>query len=93
MSNLYAIGDIHGQRGMLEILFEKVPFQEDDEIIFIGDYIDRGPDSRGVVETVLEFKLTHPKTTFLRGNHEDLFLDYLSGKNEYQPGPGGGGAG
>jgi serine/threonine protein phosphatase 1 len=86
MSNLYAIGDIHGQRGMLEILFEKVPFQKDDEIVFIGDYIDRGPDSKGVVEDVLQFKKTHPNSTFLRGNHEDLFLDYLNGDNNYQPG-------
>lgn len=86
MSNLYAIGDIHGQAGMLNILIEKVPFEKDDEIVFIGDYIDRGPDSRGVVEAVLEFKLAYPKTTFLRGNHEGLLLDYLSDGGEYQNG-------
>jgi len=86
LSNLYAIGDIHGQAGMLNILIEKVPFEKDDEIVFIGDYIDRGPDSRGVVEAVLEFGLMYPKTTFLRGNHEDLLLDFLNGRGGYQPG-------
>ncbi|MEE9240536.1 MAG: metallophosphoesterase family protein [bacterium] len=86
MSNLYAVGDIHGQAGMLSLLIEKVPFKEDDEIVFIGDYIDRGPDSRSVVDAVLEFKLKFPKTVFLRGNHEDLFLDYLKEEGNYQNG-------
>ena len=85
-SNLYAIGDIHGQRRMLDLLIGKVPFKKDDEIVFIGDYIDRGPDSRGVVDAVLEFKLKFPNTTFLRGNHEDMFLDYVKGEGNYQNG-------
>ncbi len=71
---------------MLAVLIEKVPFKEDDEIVFIGDYIDRGPDSRGVVDAVLEFKLKFPKTVFLRGNHEDLFLDYLKEEGKYPKG-------
>ncbi len=86
MPNLYAIGDIHGQRGMLDMLVEKVPFKKDDEIVFIGDYIDRGPDSRGVVEAVLEFKLSYPNTTCLRGNHEDMFLDYIKEEGNYPRG-------
>ena len=86
MPNLYAIGDIHGQRGMLDLLIEKVPFEKDDEIVFIGDYIDRGLDSRGVVEAVLEFKLTYPNTTCFRGNHEDMFLDYIKEEERYPKG-------
>ena len=86
MSNLYAIGDIHGQRGMLDMLIEKVPLEKDDEIVFIGDYIDRGPDSRGVVDAVLEFKLNYPNTTCLRGNHEDMFLDYIKDEKKYPKG-------
>ena len=42
---------------MLAVLIEKVPFKEDDEIVFIGDYIARGPDSRSVVDAVVEFNL------------------------------------
>ncbi|MFP6871234.1 MAG: metallophosphoesterase family protein [Nitrospinota bacterium] len=86
MSNLYAIGDIHGQRRMLDMLLEKVPLEKDDEIVFIGDYIDRGPDSRGVVDAVLEFKLAYPNTTCLRGNHEDMFLDYIKAEENYPRG-------
>lgn len=86
MSNLYAVGDIHGQIHMLEALVERVPFQEDDEIVFLGDSIDRGRDSKAVVEFLIGFKREYPKTVFLRGNHEDMFLDYLSGGGSYYPG-------
>lgn len=86
MSNLYAVGDIHGQIHMLEALVERVPFQEDDEIVFLGDYIDRGRDSKAVVDLLIRFKREFPKTVFLRGNHEDMFLDYLSGGGSYHPG-------
>ncbi|MBI3126604.1 MAG: serine/threonine protein phosphatase [Candidatus Tectomicrobia bacterium] len=85
MPNLYAIGDIHGQRAMLEELIRRVPFQPEDEIVFIGDFIDRGPDPKGVVDRVLEFKLRHPKTVCLRGNHEDMFLDFLRQQGRYEP--------
>jgi len=86
MSNMYAFGDIHGQRGMLDMLIKKVPLEKDDEIIFIGDYIDRGPDARGVVDAVLKLKLAYPNTTCLRGNHEDMFLDYIKEEKKYPQG-------
>ncbi len=85
MSNLYAIGDVHGQLHMLDALARRVPFREDDEIVFLGDFIDRGPDSRGVVEFLMEFRRKYPKTVCLRGNHEDMFLDYLAGGGIYHP--------
>ncbi len=86
MSNLYAIGDVHGQLRMLETLVERVPFREEDEIVFLGDFIDRGDDSRGVVEFLMEFKCRYPGTVCLRGNHEDMFLDHLAGGGSYYPG-------
>ncbi len=86
MGNLFSIGDIHGQRPMLDLMIDRVPFQKDDEIVFIGDFIDRGPDSRGVVDAVLEFRLKFSNTTCLRGNHEDIFLDYIKGEDRYDPG-------
>ncbi len=46
-------------------------------VIFLGDYIDRGPDSRGVIDSLIEFKKSYPRSLFLRGNHEDTFLDYV----------------
>ena len=46
----YAIGDIHGCLDSLEALLGVVPFNRHDQVVFLGDYIDRGPDSKGVVE-------------------------------------------
>lgn len=75
---IYAIGDIHGQvtmlREMLDLLRAE-PLQESDTVIFLGDYIDRGEDTRAVIETLLAFREEHPNTIFLRGNHEQLMLD------------------
>ncbi|MBW2668112.1 MAG: metallophosphoesterase [Deltaproteobacteria bacterium] len=50
---LYAIGDIHGERELLEELLASLPFRDGDRLVFVGDYVDRGPDSKGVVETLL----------------------------------------
>ena len=86
MSNLYAVGDIHGQIHMLEALVERAPFEEDDEIVFLGDYIDRGRDSKAVVNLLIRFKREYPNAVFLRGNHEDMLLDYLAGGGSYHPG-------
>ena len=68
-----AIGDIHGCHAALTCLLEKVKPCADDRIIFLGDYIDRGPDSRAVVDSLI--KLTTTCTPFfLRGNHEAMVL-------------------
>lgn len=74
---LYAIGDIHGCRKALVDLLERIPFQPGDELVFLGDYIDRGPQSREVVEYLLANR--KPGWRFLRGNHEQLLLDWLDG--------------
>jgi serine/threonine protein phosphatase 1 len=73
---LYAVGDIHGECEMLEELLASLPLAEDDRFVFVGDYVDRGPDSRGVVERLIELSERHP-CTFLCGNHESMFLDFL----------------
>ena len=75
----FAIGDIHGDLGSLRKLFERLPtLVPDDTIVFLGDYIDRGPDSAGVVKWLREFSLTSPaKVVFLRGNHEDAWLQVI----------------
>jgi serine/threonine protein phosphatase 1 len=75
----FAIGDIHGDLDALELLFSRLPELTDkDTVVFLGDYIDRGPNSRGVVEWVRIFMRTTPaKTVCLRGNHEDAWLQVL----------------
>jgi serine/threonine protein phosphatase 1 len=73
---LYAIGDIHGEREALEELLAALPLQPDDHLVFVGDYVDRGPDSRGVIDLLLKVSDQRP-CTFLIGNHESMFLDFL----------------
>ena len=75
-SLLFAVGDIHGECEMLEELLAKLPLQEGDRVVFVGDYVDRGPDSRGVVDLLLAFAREWP-CVFLLGNHESMFLDFI----------------
>ena len=78
MEKIYAVGDIHGCLDKLKKLMDKIkPIDESDTLIFLGDYIDRGPDSKGVVECLLELKDTLRHLVCLRGNHEEMFLDYI----------------
>jgi serine/threonine protein phosphatase 1 len=74
---LLAVGDIHGCLEKLEALLAKVEPTENDTIVFLGDYINRGPDSKGVVDFLLDFKTQVP-SVFLLGNHEKMLLDYIS---------------
>ena len=69
-----AIGDIHGCHVALITLLELVEPKPPDRIIFLGDYIDRGPASRQVVESLLKLGRQHA-AVFLRGNHEVMILD------------------
>jgi serine/threonine protein phosphatase 1 len=73
---LYAVGDIHGESAKLEALLASLPLEEGDRFVFVGDYVDRGPDSRGVVDRLVALAKRHP-CTFLCGNHESMFLDFL----------------
>ena len=74
---LIAIGDLHGYVGGLKSLLELIEPRKEDQLVFLGDYIDRGPDSFGVIETLLTLKQQYPNTVFLRGNHEQWLLNWL----------------
>ncbi|MFQ5514405.1 MAG: metallophosphoesterase family protein [Myxococcota bacterium] len=76
---LYAIGDIHGMREKLEELLRTLPLEPDDHLIFIGDYVDRGPDPAGTVEVLTQLS-EQRRCTFLLGNHEAMFLAFLGWK-------------
>lgn len=82
MGRTFAIGDIHGDRQALDTLLERLPALEaEDTLVFLGDYVDRGPDSRGVVERVMRLPQETPaRVVTLRGNHEDKWLDCYQGK-------------
>lgn len=78
---VYAIGDIHGRKDLLERLVPQIADHagaRDYELIFLGDYIDRGPDSAGVVDYLLHAEaLSGVDCTFLKGNHEATLIDFL----------------
>lgn len=75
---IYAIGDVHGMLFKLERLLDRIPFRADrDLLIFVGDYVDRGPDSRGVIERVLQLMAQGIQLVCLRGNHELMMENYL----------------
>ncbi|MEQ1824096.1 MAG: metallophosphoesterase family protein [Fimbriimonadaceae bacterium] len=69
-----AVGDIHGQRNKLEQLLSQMKLDEIETLIFIGDYIDRGPDSPGTIELLLDVSKS-VNCVFLRGNHEQMLLE------------------
>ena len=77
---IFVVGDVHGCLEMLKRLIDKIEWNSsNDRLIFIGDYIDRGQDSKGVVDFILKLKKDSPLIQCLIGNHEQMFLDYLSG--------------
>ena len=81
----FAIGDIHGNLSNLEQLMEEIKPAFDlqqDTLVFLGDYIDRGPDSKGVVDFILQLRKDLPHVVCLKGNHEAMLLDWvLKGEN------------
>ncbi|MGH7893471.1 MAG: metallophosphoesterase family protein, partial [Candidatus Binatia bacterium] len=75
---LFAIGDIHGCVEELTQLLGALPLTAKDTVVCVGDYIDRGPDSRGVIAALLAWRPTTPaEVVFLKGNHEDMALGFL----------------
>jgi serine/threonine protein phosphatase 1 len=73
----YIVGDIHGQYYKLIKLIKLIEenISPDDIIIFLGDYIDRGEDSCKVIEYLADISVKY-NSCFLKGNHEDMFLNY-----------------
>jgi len=76
------IGDIHGCYSSLAALLEKIEGRAD-SFVFVGDYVDRGPDSRKVIELLLRLKTRLPQPVFLKGNHEFMFLQVIRGQDPF----------
>ena len=88
----YAIGDIHGMYDHLIALMGKIKSDYTDypkgttcRLVFLGDYIDRGPKSRDCVEYLManEFGLENAHCIFLKGNHEDMMLDHYAAQDTH----------
>ncbi len=73
----YAISDVHGCADTLKALLNRIGPTGGDVLFFLGDYIDRGPNSKGVVDILLELEAGDIETVCLRGNHEELLLRAL----------------
>jgi serine/threonine protein phosphatase 1 len=71
-----AIGDVHGCSQALRAVVDAIELTKDDTLVMMGDYIDRGPDSRGTIDLVLELEQTYRLVPLL-GNHELMLLDSL----------------
>ena len=81
MANTYVVGDIHGCRRALGQLLGRInPDPVADTLVFLGDYIDRGPDSCGVIGDLIALGRKFTRLVFLKGNHEAALLDYLAGR-------------
>lgn len=82
-TRLYAIGDVHGRLDLLTALQEMIARDaaaagaERNLVVYLGDYIDRGPDSRGVIDRLIDAPLAGFESVTLRGNHEQVLLDFL----------------
>jgi serine/threonine protein phosphatase 1 len=80
---VYAVGDLHGRSDLLAALLQQIEADAAASaatrrsLVFVGDYIDRGPDSRGVVELCLHALPQDFEAHFLKGNHEAIMLDFL----------------
>jgi len=81
---LYAIGDVHGCDELLADMHARIGRDlarraaRDYRIIHLGDYVDRGPDSRAVIERLAMMRHADAKVICLRGNHDDLLLDFIA---------------
>jgi serine/threonine protein phosphatase 1 len=75
----FVVGDIHGRRAQLASLLEALPRETaSDTLVFLGDLIDRGPDAPGVVSDILAMHRENPeRVVTLRGNHEQMMLDFI----------------
>ena len=77
----FVVGDVHGRRTQLQRLLEMIPRDEaSDMLVFLGDLIDRGPDAPGCVDLVMKLQCDNRERVLcLRGNHEQMLLDFIEG--------------
>jgi len=78
---LIAIGDIHGCLAALESVWQAIDARPDDTVVILGDVVDRGPDSKGVIDRLIQYS-NHCKLIVIQGNHEEMMLDVV---RENQP--------
>ena len=82
-TRVYCIGDIHGRADLLaalheQIIADSVAYNGQKMLIYLGDYIDRGLHSKDVLDLLIDKPLEGYQSIYLRGNHEQVLLDFLN---------------
>ena len=87
-TRIYVVGDIHGRSDLLTRIHEAIRIDVRDRptslkrtVVYLGDYVDRGPGSFNVLETLIRTPLEGMKSVYLKGNHEDMMLRFIRGDN------------
>ncbi len=78
-----AISDIHGCNKTFHQLLDNIKYSSTDQLFLLGDYIDRGPDSKGVLDTIMDLQEKGHRVHCLKGNHEQMLQNAI-GSNDYQ---------
>ena len=87
VSQLFAIGDVHGCYSLLKKIQDKI-FKISNKVegskilIYLGDYVDRGPKVKETIKSIINFKPKDFNRVFLRGNHDQMLLDFVNGKHD-----------
>ena len=86
---IYTIGDIHGCAALLDRLHERIEddarsFAGEKAIVYLGDYVDRGPDSRGVIDRLIGRVPKGLSARYVKGNHDQALLDFLGDAEAYR---------
>lgn len=88
--HLYAIGDIHGHLGLLkaahDLIADDMARHGTGQVIHVGDLVDRGPDSRGVIDHLMQGQARGEDWVVLKGNHDRMFTRFLHDPDEPEPG-------
>lgn len=80
----YIIGDIHGCNRSFQALLGRLALRPGDRLVLLGDYIDRGPDSKGVIDSIFSLREAGFEVVCLRGNHEQMLLNALTDAHDLQ---------
>jgi serine/threonine protein phosphatase 1 len=88
-TRVYAVGDIHGRWDLLERLLAQIGTHASDSarrnsLIFLGDYVDRGPQSKGVIDYLLQLDWPGWEIVTLRGNHDQAVIDFVDDPRTYR---------
>lgn len=83
MNRTFVIPDIHGCcRTFRQLLFHKLELQKSDTLYLLGDYIDRGPDSKGVIDTIMDLQSDGYDVQPIKGNHEQMLIDFVESNSD-----------